>query len=189
MTGREVEIKLRAASAAEGRRMLAALGFSVIHRRIFEANTVLDTPKLVLRGSGTLLRIREAGRQCTLTWKGPGAAGRHKDREEIETLVSNARALFAIFDRLGYRPAFRYEKYRTEYRKRGSRGVATLDETPIGVFIELEGPAKWIDATARKLGFTDADYITASYGGLYFEHCQRQGIQPCDMIFPKHRKN
>jgi hypothetical protein len=34
-----------------------------------------------------------------------------------------------------------------------------LDETPAGVFLELEGPSRWIDRTARRLGFAESDYL------------------------------
>jgi len=63
-------------------------------------------------------------------------------------------------------------------------GVATLDDTPIGVFLELEGAPGWIDRTARLLGFAEQDYITASYRSLYVDDCAARGIPPADMIFP-----
>jgi len=179
---REIEIKLRAGDAASARRRLRSAGFRVSRRRVFEANTVFDTPGMALRASQELLRVREAGGVVTVTYKGQPAPGRHKDREELELKVSGAALMAAIFDRLGFRPAFRYEKYRTEYRKAGGAGVATVDETPLGVFLELEGPPPWIDRTARALGFAEADYITASYGRLYLEWCERQGIEPGNML-------
>jgi adenylate cyclase class 2 len=80
---------------------------------------------------------------------------------------------------------FRYEKYRAEYRRQGSSGVATVDETPIGTYLELEGNARWIDRTAKQLGFTQEQYITASYGSLYLEWCQARGVKPGNMVFEK----
>jgi adenylate cyclase class 2 len=93
----------------------------------------------------------------------------------------------AIFNRLGYRPVFTYEKFRTEYRQPGRSGVATVDQTPIGTYIELEGPAIWIDRTARKLGFSADDYILDSYGRLYLRWADRQGIAPSNMVFSRKR--
>jgi adenylate cyclase class 2 len=90
--------------------------------------------------------------------------------------------LAAILARLGFERMFRYEKYRTEFR-RGRTGVVTLDETPIGTYLELEGEPTWIDRTARLLGFTEADYITLSYGQLYLDRCARQGSKAGDMVF------
>jgi adenylate cyclase class 2 len=179
---REIEIKLPAGDAASARRLLRRAGFRVSRRRVFEANTVFDTADLDLRSSQRLLRVREAGGVVTVTYKGHPAVGRHKSREELELEISGAARMVAIFDRLGFRPTFRYEKYRTEYRKPGSAGVATVDETPVGVFLELEGSPRWIDRTARALGFGEADYINASYGRLYLEWCERQGVQPGNMV-------
>ena len=182
---REIEIKLPAADAPTARRLLRRAGFRVSRRRVFEANTVFDTQELSLRTSQQLLRVREAGGVATLTFKGPPAVARHKSREELELQLSNAGTMAAILDRLGFRPVFRYEKYRTEYRKPAGAGVATVDETPVGVFMELEGSPRWIDRTARVLGFGEADYITASYGRLYLEWCERNGVVPGDMLLPK----
>jgi adenylate cyclase class 2 len=126
--------------------------------------------------------VREAGGVFTLTYKGPPAVGRHKSREELELELSAAAPMAAILDRLGFRPMFRYEKYRAEYRKPASAGVATVDETPVGVYLELEGSPRWIDRTARALGFSERDYITASYGRLYLEWCERHGVTPGDML-------
>ena len=134
------------------------------------------------------MRVREAGATSTLTYKGAPVPGKHKSREEVETGISNAESTRAILERLGFEVVFRYEKFRTEWAKTGERGLATLDETPIGYYLELEGAPQWIDRTARRLGFNQADYITASYGRLYQEFCKRKGIQPGHMIFANRRR-
>jgi adenylate cyclase, class 2 len=182
----ETEIKLAVADAVIAKRLLRSGGFHVWKRRVFESNLVLDTKDAALRNSARLLRIRKAGDTVTLTYKGPPIAGKHKRREELEMPMADAEAAAAIFSRLGLEPATRYEKYRTEYRQnsRGG-GVATLDETPIGVFLELEGRPEWIDRTARRLGFAESDYITASYGRLYAEWCERTGKKGTAMVFAR----
>jgi adenylate cyclase class 2 len=60
-----------------------------------------------------------------------------------------------------------------------------LDETPIGAFLELEGGPRWIDRTARALGFPRDGYITDSYGKLYLEHCQSKGVEATNMVFSR----
>lgn len=180
---RENEIKLAVRDAAWGRRLLRAAGFRVLHPRSFEVNLVYDTPDRRLLGARSLLRVREVKRRGTLTYKGPPDPGPHKTRVEIESNVE-AEAARQILQRVGFVPAFRYEKFRTELQRPGERGVATLDETPIGVYFELEGSPRWVDRTARGLGFTRSDYITASYGTLYREWCARLGVEPGDMVFP-----
>jgi adenylate cyclase, class 2 len=184
---REVEIKLAIGDPAAARRRLRAAGFRVYRRRVFESNTVFDTPDLVLRTAASLLRVRRAGSRNTLTFKGPPVPSRHKSREELEVELSDAGKMGAILERTCLRPVFRYEKYRTEFRQPGSPGTVTLDETPIGWYLELEGAARWIDRTARTLGFSDVDYITASYGRLYQEWQPRRGEKPADMVFGKRK--
>ena len=184
---REVEIKLPVEDLAAARRTLRALGYSVSRPRVFEANTVYDTPVRSLLGASSLLRVRQAGRRSILTYKGPPVPSRHKDREELELELSSAPGMEAILQRLGFEPVFRYEKYRTEFRRARSAGTVTLDETPIGLFMELEGTSRWIDRTARTLGFEEAQYITKSYGSLYQEWCRRCRVTPAHMVFPKSR--
>lgn len=182
---REIEIKLAVPSAAAARRLLARHGFRLEHRRTLQSDTVLDDARGRLRRSGALLRLRRAGKCAWLTYKGRALPGRFKDREELEQALTPDAAAFlaAVLKRLGFDPVFRYEKYRTEYRPSRGAGLVALDETPIGVFLELEGPAAWIDRTARKLGFSEADYIRATYADLYLAHCRRLGRKPGDMLF------
>jgi adenylate cyclase, class 2 len=182
---REIEIKLRIASPRAAHRLLKAAGFHVRRRRVFEDNLILDTAGLTLRSHGCLLRVRTAGGASALTFKGPSVAGRHKSREELEISISESRTALSIFKKLGYRPTFRYQKFRAEYAERGADGVVTVDETPIGCFLEIEGAPRWIDRTARRLGFGESDYIKASYGVLYLQFCEDRGIKPRDMVFPR----
>lgn len=180
---RETEIKLRVPSVEHARRLLRRSGFRTLRRRIFEVNLVLDTNPSRLRVNGVLLRLRQVGRESILTYKGVAIPGKHKSREELELSISDAAALLTVFGRLGYHPIFRYEKFRTEYKRSREAGIAMLDETPIGVFLELEGSPLWIDRSARRLGFAEADYITASYGTLYLEHRRARPSASADMVF------
>jgi len=183
-TNREVEIKLALRDPDDGKRRLRKAGFHISKRRVFEDNTVFDTPGLELRKSQRLVRIRRAGRHLEMTYKGAPQPSKHKHREELEIDISSAETMAAILDRLGYRPVFRYQKLRTELRHSSDGGgVVTLDETPIGAYMELEGSPAWIDRTARKLGYSESHYITASYAALYLEWCRRRRRKPGDMVF------
>lgn len=179
----EIEIKLPAQDAASAKRLLYRAGFRVRKRRVFEDNTMFDTAARSLREAASALRLREVGGKSIVTFKGKPLEAKHKSREELEIDVSDPSCTRLILERLGFRPIFRYQKYRTEYRQPTKSGTATLDETPIGIFMELEGQPAWIDRTARLLGFNEADYIKASYGRLYLEWCEKNRCQPGDMLW------
>jgi len=179
----ETEIKLAVPDVKTARRLLRAGGFTISRRRVFESNVIFDTPKLTLRKASTLLRVREAGGVTTVTYKGRPLTAKHKTREELELEIGDAAALGAIFERLGLHPVFRYEKYRTEFRQNRGACMATLDETPVGTYIELEGSPRWIDRTARRLGFSEQDYILLSYARIYLDSCRRRRIKPTNMVF------
>jgi adenylate cyclase class 2 len=181
----ETEIKLRIPEGGEaGRALLERHGCRVIEPRTFLDDQVFDLPDQTMLRSGRLLRVRFANGAATLTYKGPSLPGKHKQREELEAFTQNSEALPAILNRLGYSRAWRYEKYRTTYvdGAETAHAVIALDETPIGVFLELEGPGEWIDGTAGRLGFERKDYILASYGSLYREYLKLHG-GPADMVF------
>ncbi len=182
----EVEVKIRLHDRASIESRLQQALFEVSTPRQWEANDIFDTADRSLRGKEMLLRLRQAGEKSVITWKGPGESGPHKSRPELETSVGSLDILRQILEQLGYSRSFRYEKYRTEYSRKGNNGVVTMDQTPIGDFLEIEGAAEWIDATAAQLGFSNHDYILESYGKLYLEHCKEHGLQPGDMTFASH---
>jgi adenylate cyclase class 2 len=209
---RETEIKLRITDLVGFRRALVKLGARNVARgggRVHEQNILFDTPTGKLKKRGQLLRIRTEAlaargkgrrhaQRVLLTFKGPvetrgkrdRGRGAHKIREELELQVSDGEALANIFHGLGMRPWFRYEKFRTTYRlrqaQRWAKGLLIeLDETPVGTFLELEGPARAIDRAAKALGFAKRDYIVANYFVLYREECRRRGQKPGDMLFAK----
>jgi adenylate cyclase class 2 len=113
---------------------------------------------------------------------------RYKVREETEMVVTDAATLQKIFEGLGLRGWFRYEKYRSTYklpaRAKWAQGLLVeIDETPIGTFVELEGPSDAIDRAARELGYSPVDYIQKNYLLLYLDDCKKRGQQPANMLF------
>ena len=182
-THREIEIKLPATDLKSARRALRRAGFRVCRRRVFETNILFDTGGLSLRTAGAALRVREAGGVATFTYKGPATVTAYKSREELEVCVCDGAITATLLERLGFLPVFRYEKYRTEFMRPGSVCLAMLDETPIGVYLELEGEPLEIDSSAALLGFRPEEYVTASYARLYVEWCGRAGVAPTDMVF------
>jgi adenylate cyclase class 2 len=182
-SAQEVEIKFRITDLAEVERKLLALGFRRVTPRTHEMNTLYDLPGQPLRARGELLRLRKYGEKWKLTHKArsTGDGGPHKSREETETGVEDGEKLAHILKALGFVPTFRYEKFRTEFKE--GPGNVVLDETPIGNLGEIEGPPKWIDEIAVKIGLARSDYITDTYAGLFFDWKRRTGSRAEEMTF------
>ncbi len=173
MQSAEIELKfiVRDIDALQAR--LPSLGFHLDTPRTFESNTLYDTADRSLRLSHQILRLRQYGALWTVTHKrhpddedpAEAEASHYKIRIETETTVADGPALAEIFTRIGYGPMFRYEKYRTEWSQGSSHLV--IDETPIGIFAEAEGPTDWIDKTLADLGIDADQCLTDSYGKLF----------------------
>jgi adenylate cyclase class 2 len=177
----EREIKLRFASAAEAREAVRALGASLVRERRFQDDALLDTEQGDLRQRRCALRVRRDAERSYLTFKGPVQPGPMKLREEFETAVADAEILQRVFEHLGLRAWFRYQKFREEYTLEGI--VIAIDETPIGTFVELEGTEAGITAAAAAMGRTTADYILDSYCGLFLRYREALGFRGPDMVF------
>jgi adenylate cyclase class 2 len=178
---REVEIKFAVPRPAALARRLRAAGFKRVSSRKLEVNTLYDLPGGQLRRRGEILRLRTYGREWMLTHKSKGTTGRHKTRVETECGVSDGLRLEAILRALGYLPVVRYEKLRTIWSD--EKGLVAVDETPVGVYGEIEGGPAWIDKTARALGVSRGQYITATYLGLFAAWKQRNRSRAKNMTF------
>jgi adenylate cyclase class 2 len=181
----ETEIKFRVSDLPALAQQLQAAGFTLHTPRSFESNVLYDTPDRRMRARTEILRIRSYAGRWTVTHKRlpddrPGEDS-HKHRVETETEVADGSALAQVFLSLGLVPAFRYEKWRTEWQD--GEGHCVVDETPIGNYAELEGPAEWIDRAAQRLGIHQADYITLSYGRLFDQWRAQHGSSATDLTF------
>ena len=177
----EREIKLRFDSADEARVRILAFGATPLHGRRLQEDALLDTEDEMLRRQRATLRVRCEGGKSLLTYKGPALPGLIKIREEHETVVADGAALLTILESLGLHVWFRYEKYREEFS--AADVVIAIDETPVGVFVEIEGGEDSIHAAARTLGKTPGDYITDSYRFLFLQHRDANGLAGPDMVF------
>jgi len=179
----ETEIKFRVDDLAALASRLEGLGYQQVTPRTHEMNVLFDLPGRPLRARGDILRLRKYGDSWVLTHKGKTSdeSGRHKVRTETETNVEDGKKMEAILRALQFEPVFRYEKFRAEWE--GDQGHVVIDETPIGNFAEIEGPAAWIDQVAHELGIRDTDYLTDTYAGLFFAWKQRTGSPATEMTF------
>ncbi len=181
----EVEIKFKIENLKALTSRLRSAGFRLVTKRTHEMNTLYDQPGYPLRQKGEVLRLRKYGKKWTVTYKAKGKAGRHKSRKEIETHVDDGECLDAILRAVGFVPSFQYEKFRSEWTD--GKGHVVVDETPVGNFGEIEGPARWIDSVARRLQVTPDQYITDSYAVLFLKWKERTGSPATNMLFS--RKN
>jgi adenylate cyclase class 2 len=169
MQAAEIELKFPVADVRALRAAAVALGFELVTERTFESNTLYDTDDRQLRARRQILRLRQYGSRWTVTHKRQPAADdgdlRYKTRIETESEVEDGEALAEIFAQLGYAAVFRYEKFRTEWA--AGAGHLVVDETPIGVWAELEGAPEWIDAMLTGLGVASESCSTESYGKLF----------------------
>ncbi len=155
-----------------------------LHPRQREENTLLDTAGGQLAAAGRVLRLRRIGDRELLTLKGPARyEGAIKHREELEIVVSDVEQLASIFDRLGYRSVVRYEKDRESWRV--NEVTVTLDHTPMGDFVELEGPAERLVALASQLDIDPERAVRGSYIGLWQDYrtAHPELALPEDMVF------
>lgn len=184
--GHEIELKLRFGSPEPLLR--AGFHLEVETERHFEDNWLLDTPDGRLSREVAVLRVRMTGGNGSLTYKAKTDEGisQFKRRIEIETRLDDPHSTIALFEKLGYRKWFRYQKYRTVYRafiEPGHRLLVMFDETPIGNFIELEGEEGELAAAVGRLGIGPEEYILDSYLTLQAKSCAARGRSLEDMVF------
>ena len=182
----EIEVKL--ASGDLDRLRNKGLRLTMETARHFEDNWLLDRPDRTLLTQGAALRVRSVNGNGTVTYKGivkETHESRLKVREEIESAVDKPERLIELFERLGYRRAFRYQKYRTGYclTFEGRKLKVLLDETPMGNFIEIEGDEASVLNVLDAAGFTAGDIIRESYPELQASRCRERGIPLEDLIF------
>jgi adenylate cyclase, class 2 len=177
----EIEIKFSVADRRALRGKLRAAGFRRKTKRTREMNTLYDLPGGALRARKELLRLRSYGSGWKITHKSGGKTSRHSSRVERETSVGDGKTMDAILRALGYSPSFRYEKFREEWSD--GKGQVVVDHTPIGDFCEIEGPSRWIDATAKKLGVGRGEYITKNYATLFADWKNENNSEAVEMTF------
>jgi hypothetical protein len=61
--------------------------------------------------------------------------------------------------------------------------IVAIDETPVGIFVEVEGCEQGIENAAAALGRSQADYILDSYRSLFLQHREAYGLDTSDMVF------
>ena len=177
----EREIKLQFGSVDEARDAVTAAGCTPLLGRRLQEDALLDTEDELLRRRRCILRVRVENGKSRVTFKGPVQPSALKVREEQETLVGDGEVLLRVFEELGLHVWFRYEKYREEFSHEDV--TVAIDETPVGIFREIEGGEQGIGALAEALGRTPADYSSASSRSLFLQRREEFGLRGPDMLF------
>jgi adenylate cyclase class 2 len=177
----EREIKLRFDSVDAARAAVLGAGATPLRCRRLQEDSLLDTDDESLRRHGSVLRVRVESGKSVVTFKGPLQPSEMKLRDELETLVGDGETLLGIFEAIGFHVWFRYEKFREEFAL--DDVIVAVDETPVGIFIEIEGGDRGIHDMAEALGRGPADYMLDSYRRIYVNECAARGVRPADMLF------
>jgi adenylate cyclase, class 2 len=121
-----------------------------------------------------VLRLRRTDGKAVLTYKErfPSSSPIKQQRED-ETQVSDAEAMDAILDALGFTPALVYEKRRATWRL-GDAEIA-IDELPFGLFMEIEADEAEIKRIERQLGIKGLRAEPATYPQLTARHGRHHG--------------
>jgi len=178
----EIEVKFALRDRNELVRRLHEIGAQRLYPETFEDNIVLDR-RGDLKTKGALLRVRKFGKYSIATYKGPMSIdGGVKTREEVQTGVESFELAIQLFDALGFKPVFRYQKFREVWRLRESEVV--LDRTPIGDYFEIEGPMEMIRTIAAELGMSMDQAIRQTYADLYRQARRTRSDLGENMVFP-----
>jgi adenylate cyclase class 2 len=166
MSHEEIEVKFIIEDLPALRQRIMALGATRKTPRTYEDNIRFDTPDQRLAQQQCLLRLRR-DRRNVLTYKEPALSDEQdfKVRQEYEVEVSDFAQTRAMFEKLGFVPTLRYEKYRETFTYQGAEIL--LDEMPCGPFLEIEGSREAIRRIAAELGLDFASRLTSSYSDIF----------------------
>jgi len=181
----EVEVKLFVQDLESIAAQIVKQDGKLSKERVFERNVRYEDPASSLTPAARVLRLRQDTR-ARLTYKEPGdetgnGNAKVSSRTELEVEVSDFTTTDLILKKLGYVPAWIYEKYRTTYELMDCE--ITLDEMPFGHFVEVEGDADNIERVLSALGLADHPRITRSYSDLFVGLKQKMNLPFQDLTF------
>ena len=178
----ELEAKFYIQDRTALEQRLLALGAEQVRGRTNERNLRFDTRFGRLRYRKQLLRLRR-DHSVHLTFKG---SSKLEDgvfsRQEIEIELSDFETGRRLIEALGFRVVVIYEKYRTTYTLDGLE--ITVDELPMGDFIEIEGEdQQQIRRGADRLSLDWETAIRSTYLGLFSALKKRMELDFKDLTF------
>ena len=162
----EIEAKIPVLALAPVRERLQDL-HAMLVAIVEERDLYYNHPARDFGSTDEALRLRYAGGEATLTYKGQKKAEYSlKAREEIIVTITPGERMEALLSRLGFRYVRSVEKYREIYRLEHT--TVSLDEVQgLGSFVEIEvlggtDPEETIRHVQRALGI-EGEHIPQSY--------------------------
>ena len=135
------------------------------------------------------VRLRSSGKRTVFTVKSIPKkvfSRSFKIRNEFETDIKNKKAFQEILKILGFREAFRKEKYRLSYQWR--RLKISVDKMPfIGLYLEIEGEKKKIRCAAKALGLDMKNAITHTYMELFDRYKKLNKKPGLELVFGRNK--
>lgn len=159
----EVELKSVVDDLARRRAAIESAGATLVFDGRLEDRRY-DSPDRALTARDHVLRVRvyrdAAGTRAQLDFKGPTQRDDgYKVREELESHVSDADALVAILDRLGYVVTIAIDRDIVQYELRGA--MIRFERYPrMDDLVEVEGARDAIEQAIAALGMPRAGFLT-----------------------------
>lgn len=162
----EIEVKFIVDDLPAMRQRVLSTGAQLKTPRLYEENLRFDTPEQRLARQGCLLRLRR-DRRNLVTYKEPLAQRdpEFKVLNEYEVEVSDFEQTLLLFEKMGFAPSQRFEKYRETFLYQGAEIL--LDEVPFGTFMEIEGTRETIRTIVMDLGLDFNARLTSSYNDIF----------------------
>lgn len=180
-SNQETEVKFYLSGLPEIESRLRSFHARLVHARTHEVNLRFDHPDGDFERLGRALRLRRDD-AVRLTYKDGGQLmDGALQRREIEFSVDDFDSARLFLEALGFEVVFLYEKFRTTYRMDGAEIM--LDETPLGTFIEIEGPQETLKPISQKLGLAWGAAVPASYHSLFGRVYEAQHLSFHDLSF------
>jgi adenylate cyclase class 2 len=184
---REIEIKFEIKNPDFIRKSLKKLK-AKFFGKVFERTIRFDTPNNSLEKNGKFLRLR-IGFKNMITFKRKIKNKNFKEREEIESEISDPEKMKIILENLGFTKTRIMEKYREKWKLKDTEIV--IDRLPMGNFIEIEGREKSIKKVVNLLGLDFKNRLVCTYWDLWKDFTKKKGIKNENIVFSaiKREKN
>lgn len=142
----EVELKFLDINVEEIKDKLKKIGAELKYDSLTESYPFLAKGFDAWNSNKKYLRIRKAGDEVTLTYKGPAKESDMSLREEIEVCVDNYDNTILLLEKLGFTKGEVFKKHRIHYELEDIHfELDTLDNLPTYLEIETQTKEAMID--------------------------------------------